>query len=129
MYYISSSFARISIILLIFTALQYIIRRSGKYSINCFFRKYHIGAGILMIITSFLHGIFAGNEITTTFKDAKIASNFFTLNLGTICFIVLLLLCITYLLRRLLTERWVILHRGLTILLILLTILHIYNEL
>ncbi|MDO5793417.1 MAG: hypothetical protein Q4Q00_04380 [Turicibacter sp.] len=129
MYYISIRFAWISIALLIFTALKYITRRSGKYSINSFFRKYHIVAGILMIITGFLHGIFAGNDITTTFKDVQIASKFFTLNLGTICFIILLLLWITYLLRRRLKKIWIIFHRRLTILLILLTILHIYNNL
>lgn len=129
MYYISIRFAWISIALLIFTALKYMTRRCGKYSINCFFRKYHIGAGILMIITSFLHGIFSGNDITTTFEDVQIASKFFTLNLGTICFIVLLLLWTPYLLRRRLKKRWIIFHRGLTILLILLTILHILNNL
>ena len=129
MYYISLRFAWISIALLIFTALKYITRRSGNYSINCFFRKYHIIAGILMIITSFLHGIFAGNEITTTFEDMKIASKLFTLNLGTACFIVTLFLCLTYLFRRRLKKRWMIFHRGLTVLLVLLAVLHIYSEL
>ena len=129
MYYISLRFAWISIALLIFTALKYITRRSGNYSINSFFRKYHIGAGLLMIITGFLHGIFSGNEITTTFEDMQIASKFFTLNLGTVCFIVTLFLWITYLLRRQLKKRWMIFHRGLTVLLILLTALHICSEL
>ena len=129
MYYISLRFAWISIALLIFTASKYITRRIGKRSINSFFRKYHIKAGILMIITSFLHGIFSGNEITTTFKDMQIDPNFFTLNLGTICFIILLFLWATYLLRKKLKKRWIILHRGLTILLILLTILHLLNNL
>ena len=82
-----------------------------------------------MIITGFLHGIFAGNEITTTFKDMQIASKFFTLNLGTACFIVTLFLWLTYLLRRQLKKRWMIFHRGLTALLILLTVLHVCSEL
>ena len=129
MYYISLRFAWISIALLIFTSLKYITRRSGNYSINRFFRKYHILAGILMIITGFLHGIFAGNEITTTFKDMQIASKFFTLNLGTACFIVTLFLWLTYLLRRQFKKRWMIFHRGLTALLILLTVLHVCSEL
>ena len=129
MYYISLRFAWISIALFIFTALKYITRRSKNYSINCFFRKYHIWAGILMIITGFLHGIFAGNEITTTFKDIQIASKFFTLNLGTACFIVILFLWLTYLFCRQLKKRWMIFHRGLTVLLILLTLLHICSEL
>lgn len=129
LYYISLRFAWISVALLIFTSFKYITRRSGKYSINCFFRKYHIPAGILMIITSLLHGIFAGNEITTTFENLQIASDFFTLNLGTACFSVILLLWLTYLLRRNLKKRWIVFHRGLTILLIVLTILHIYNNL
>lgn len=100
MYYISLRFAWISVALLIFTSLKYITIKSGKYSINCFFRKYHIPAGILMIITAFLHGIFAGNEITTTFENLQIAPVFFTLNLGRACFIVILLLWLTYLLRK-----------------------------
>lgn len=129
MYYISLRFAWISIALLIFTVLKHITRRSGKYSINRFFRKYHILAGILMIITSFLHGIFAGNEITTTFKDTQIASKFFTLNLGTAGFIVSLFLWLTYLLRKQLKKRWMIFHRELTVLLILLTVFHICIEL
>lgn len=82
-----------------------------------------------MIITGFLHGIFAGNEITTTFKDMQIASKFFTLNLGTSCFIVTLFLWLTYLLRRQLKKRWLIFHRGLTVLLILLIVLHVCSEL
>lgn len=129
MYYISLRFAWISIALLIFTALKYITRRSVNYSINCFFRKYHLIAGILMITTGFLHGIFAGNEITTTFEEMQIASKFFTLNLGTACFIVTLILWLTYLLRRRLKKRWMIFHRGLTVLLILLTVLHVCSEL
>ena len=59
-----------------------------------------------MIIAGFIHGIFAGNEITTTLKDTKIASKFFTLNLGTACFIVTLFLWLTYLLRKQLKKRW-----------------------
>ena len=129
MYYISLRFAWISIALLIFTALKYITRISGNHSINRFFRKYHIIAGKLMIITGFLHGIFAGNEITTNFKDMQIASGFFTLNLGTACFIVTLLLGITYLLRKKLKKRWIIFHRVLTALLILLTVLHVSSVL
>ena len=129
LYYISIRFAWISIALLIFTALKYITRRSGNYSINYFFRKYHIWAGILMIITGFLHGIFSGNEIMTSFEDMQIASKFFTLNLGTVCFIVTLFLWLTYLLRRQFKKRWIIIHRELTALLILLTVLHIYSEL
>lgn len=129
MYYISLRFAWISIALLIFTALKYVTRKSGNSSINHFFRKYHILAGKLMIITGFLHGIFAGNEITTTFKDRQIASKFFTLNLGTACFIVTLLLWLTYLLRKQFKKRWMIFHRGLTVLLILLVVLHVSSEL
>ena len=129
MYYISLRFAWISVALLIFTALKYIARRSGKHSINCFFRTYHIGVGILMLITGFLHGIFAGNDRTTSSEHIKIASEFFSLNLGTVCFIVMLLLYLTYLLRKKLKRRWIVYHRGLTILLILLTILHIFSEL
>lgn len=129
LYYISLRFAWISIALLIFTALKYVTRRRGTASINRFFRKYHILAGILMIITSFLHGIFAGNEITTTFKDMQIASKFFTVNLGTACFVVTLLLWFTYLLRKQLKKRWMIFHKGLTVLLILLIVVHVYSEL
>lgn len=51
-----------------------------------------------MIIISFLHGIFAVNEITTTFKVMHITSKLFTLNLGTACLIVKLFSWITYLL-------------------------------
>ena len=82
-----------------------------------------------MIITGFLHGIFSGNEIMTSFEDMQIASKFFTLNLGTVCFIVTLFLWLTYLLRRQFKKRWIIIHRELTALLILLTVLHIYSEL
>ena len=128
MYYISMRFAWISIALLVFTALKYITRRSSNYSINCFFRKYHIPAGILMIITGLLHGIFAGNEINSTFEDMKIAPELFTLNLGTACFIVTVFLWLTYLLRRQLKKKWMIFHRVLTVILILLTILHVYSK-
>ena len=82
-----------------------------------------------MIITGFLHGIFAGNEITTKAKDVQIASKFFTLNLGTACFIVTLFLWLIYLLRKQLKRTWIIFHRWLTVLLILLTVLHISSEL
>jgi F0F1-type ATP synthase membrane subunit c/vacuolar-type H+-ATPase subunit K len=129
LYYISLRFAWISIALLIFTALKYIARKSGNYSLNRFFRKYHILSGILMIITGLLHGIFAGNDINSTFEDMQIAPKLFTLNLGTACFIITLFLWTTYLLRRQLKKRWIIFHRILTALLILLTVLHVYSNL
>jgi hypothetical protein len=129
LYYISLRFAWISMALLIFTALKYITRRSRTYSINRFFRKYHILAGTLMIITGFLHGIFAGNEITTTFKDMQIASNFFYIKLRNsmlYCYVIFMAyLFITQTIKK----RWMIFHRGLTVLLILLTVLHVCNEL
>lgn len=129
MYYYSIRFAWISIALLIFISLKYIARKSGKQSINKFFKKYHILTGILMIITVSMHGIFAGNEITTTIEDIRIASKFFTLNLGTICFVIILALLSTYLLRRQLKKKWIIFHQGLTVLLLILVVLHICCEL
>lgn len=125
---ISEILAWFSAIFTILLALKYITRISRHRQLNSLFRKSHKHLGILMIITGFLHGVLAGNEKTTNLFDMQFMPKLFTLNLGTVCLFVALLLALTYMFRRKLKKRWMFLHRVLTIILLVLLILHVHVE-
>lgn len=78
--------------------------------INRFFRRIHKSLGIAVIFITLLH--------------CRFSSQHFGLNTGTICFWILLLILCTYLFRKNLKRKWILLHRELTALLWLLIILH-----
>ena len=125
---ISEILAWLSAILTILLAPKFITRISRHHQLNRLFRRSHKQFGLLMIITGLLHGILAGNEKTTTLFDMQFMPKLFTLNLGTICLFVSILLALTYVFRKKLKKRWMFLHQVLTIILLVLLILHVHEE-
>lgn len=125
---ISEILAWLSAIFTVLLALKYITRISRHHQLNCLFRKSHKQLGVLMIITALLHGVLASNKETTTLFDMQFMPKLFTLNLGTICLFVSLLLALTYMFRKKLKKRWMFLHRVLTVILLILLVLHVHEE-
>ncbi|GGH20941.1 ferric reductase-like transmembrane domain-containing protein [Paenibacillus segetis] len=125
---ISEILAWLAVIFTVLLALKYIARISKHRQLNRLFRKFHKHLGILMITTGLLHGILAGNEETTNLFDMQFMSKLFTLNLGSVCLFVAMLLALTYMFRKKLKKRWMFLHRLLTIILLVLLVLHVHEE-
>ena len=124
---ISVIFAWLTMICIVLTAVKYMARISKRKKFNVFFRKIHIPVGIFTIVFGLIHGILAGNAKNTTLENIDIGSLLFSFNWGTLCFVVIILLSITYLFRRFLKRYWFLLHRVFTIILIILTILHVLD--
>lgn len=125
---ISETIAWFVVIFTVLLALKYITRISRNRPLNRLFSKSHKHLGILMITTGLLHGVMAGNEKTTNLFDMQLMTKLFTLNLGTACFFVALLLALTYMFRKKLKKRWMFLHRLLTVILLVLIVLHVHDE-
>jgi DMSO/TMAO reductase YedYZ heme-binding membrane subunit len=125
---ISEIFAWLATVFTILLALKYITRISRNRKLNRLFSKSHKPLGILMLTTGLLHGVLAGNEKTTNLFDMQLMTKLFTFNLGTVCFLVALLLALTYMFRKKLKKRWMFLHRVLTVILLILLVLHVEEE-
>ncbi len=125
---ISEILAWLAAIFTVLLALKYIARKSKKRQVNRLFSKFHKHLGILMITTGLLHGVLAGNQKTTNLFDMQFMAKLFTLNLGTVCLFVALLLALTYMFRKKLKKRWMFLHRVLTVILLVLLVLHVHEE-
>lgn len=82
--------------------------------INKFLRKNHINLGYLFLISSLIHGIFSSYSIIS-------------FNYGTICLIIGLLLWYTFIEKKHIGKTWIQKHRELTVLLIIVTVLHIFE--
>ena len=111
----------------VMAALKYIARISKNPALNRFFHKCHIPFGVLLLVFGLAHGLLAGNPSWATLSDFSLAPVLFTWNWGTACLVLAALLGLTYLLRRTLKRRWMVLHRVLTVLLILVLALHLLN--
>lgn len=124
---ISLILAWAAVLFVVLTALKYVARisKSGKW--NRIFHKIHIPAGIALVILGLLHGLLAGNFADTQLADVRIGEIFFSLNWGTACFIVSVLLGISYLLRKSWKKNWMKIHRILTIFLLVLVVIHIVD--
>ena len=81
--------------------------------INKFLRKNHINLGYLFLISSLIHGILSSYSIIS-------------FNYGTICLIIGLLLWYTFIEKKHIGKTWIQKHRELTVLLIIVTVLHIF---
>lgn len=117
--------AWITVIFGIMTSLKYIARVSKSAKCNRFFHKIHIPAGIVLVITGLVHGLLAGNFADAKMSEAYIGAVLFSWNWGTACFIVSILLGITYLLRRTLKKKWMRVHRMLTVCFLILVMIHV----
>ncbi|MGN0321248.1 MAG: FMN-binding protein [Lachnospira sp.] len=109
------------------TSLKYIARISKSVRINKIFHHIHIPAGIAMVCIGLLHGLVAGNAPWTELKDVHIGTILLSLNWGTACLVVSVLLGISYLLRKILKKNWMRIHRILTVVLLVLIVVHIID--
>lgn len=74
----------------------------------------HAVYGVLLLITSFIHGILSGKK-----------TGMMTGKLAWLC--LLLLLCLSVLKRKMKKERWILIHRGFTVGLCILIVIHIIH--
>ena len=82
-------------------------KEKQRKSVDCFLRKIHI-------VVSLLHGIV---EIKAGNLDGMFS--------GKICFLLLILLWLSYGLKRVLKEKWMIVHRILAVLTVIAVIVHV----
>lgn len=82
--------------------------------INKFLRKNHINLGYLFLLSSFIHGVLSSYSIIS-------------FNYGTVDLIIGLLLWYTFINKKNIGKTWMQRHRELTALLIIVTILHIFE--
>lgn len=81
------------------------------FKVNKLLRKIHKELGVLAIALTFLH--------------CRISSQKLGMNTGTICLVFLILLWCTYIFRKQLKRKWIVLHRLITATLVLTLIAHI----
>lgn len=124
---ISMILAWLTVIFSILAGLKWIARKFGTKAVNRFFHNIHIPFGILALAVGLLHGILAGNPSFASLAEFTPAPVLFTLNYGSICFLSILLLAVSYLLRKKLRKYWMPAHRVLTILALLLLVLHLVD--
>lgn len=124
---ISMILAWLTVLFCLMAGLKWVARISNHRSANRFFHKIHIPFGILALIAGLLHGILAGNFPFATLTDFSVAPVLFTWNFGSFCFLCIILLAVSYLLRKKLRRYWMPVHRVLTVLTLLLLVLHLLD--
>ena len=118
-------FAWIAIILTFVLSIKYFVRKGAqtKGKNKAIFVKYnkilknsHIYIGIILILAGFIHGFFSTQSV-------------FSLNLGTICWILTILLGLNYSIRKKLNKikPWIIVHRILTVMMIFTLFWHVID--
>ena len=119
--------AWIGVLCVLTASCRYFARISRSAALNRVFHNLHIPAGIVLVLTGLLHGLMAGNFAGTSFADVHIGTVFFSFNWGTACFLAAILTGITYVLRKVLKKKWMVVHRFSTILLLCLLLIHILD--
>jgi uncharacterized protein with FMN-binding domain len=116
-------FAWISVLLTVFLCSIYILKKAiikskgnNTYLVSLYktLKKHHKLVGILLVITGLVHGYFSSESILS-------------LNLGTVAWIVSILLGLNWMARKLLSKYkgWIYYHRILTVVFLLTIILHV----
>ena len=124
---ISMILAWLTVCFCLLAALKWVARKTKNKAANRFFHKIHIPFGVLALVTGLIHGIFAGNPGFATLLDFTPAPLLFNLNFGSICFLWVILLGVSYLLRKKLRKYWMPVHRVLTVLMLLFLLLHLID--
>ena len=106
------------------TAVRYLARISRNQTWNRLFHKLHIPTGLLALGFGLAHGLLAGN-----FPGGRVMLGpvLFTLNWGSLCIVLLLLLLLSYLLRKQLKRAWMPIHRVMTVLLVAVLAVHLLD--
>lgn len=121
--FLNFGFAWFSVLLTIVLSIIYILRKvivksNGKniylVSLNRILSKHHKILGIILVITGLIHGYFSSESI-------------FSLNMGTVAWIISVLLGLNWMARKALSKYkgWIYYHRVLTVAFILTIILHL----
>lgn len=109
-------FAWVSTISMIMLSIIWLIRILNKkdkfQKTNKWLRKNHINLGYVFLVSSFAHGMLSSFSV-------------FSINYGTVTLIVGVLICYTYKFRKNMGKKWIKHHRELTILIFILTAIHI----
>ena len=119
---ISMLLAWCAVLCVLLTAVRYPARVSKRPACNRLFHKLHIPAGVLALLFGLIHGLLAGS---LPVGSITIGSMLLTLNWGSVCFLLMLLLGVSYLLRRQLKRAWLPVHRVLTVLLLAALVVHL----
>lgn len=117
--------AWIAVILVLLTAIIYILRIVARRSerlkpalqrLNRFLRKHHKLLGLLLIIAGLIHGLFSSDTV-------------WSLNLGTVCWVLSVLLGLNWLLKKHFrkSKSWMFYHRWLTIVFLASLALHLFD--
>ena len=117
--------AWLAVICALATAFKYLAKKNRK--LNRVFHNIHIPLGICLIVLGLIHGLLAGNPIGTKPSQAYFGTVLFTANMGTVCFVLSVLLGATYLFRKKLKKNWMKLHRILTVLFIAAIVIHVFQ--
>lgn len=104
------------------TAVRYLVRIGKNPKWNRLFHKLHIPTGLLALGFGLAHGLLAGN---LPGGRVFLAPVLLTFNWGSLCFVWMLLLLLSYLLRKQLKKVWMPVHRGLTVLLLVVLAVHL----
>lgn len=117
--------AWIAVVCAVLTAGKYFAKKNKAW--NKLFHRIHIPLGIVLIAAGLIHGLFAGNLPGAPWKDVMIGSLLFTWNMGTVCFVLSVLLGVSYLLRKQWRKQWMPVHRLLTVLLAVALVIHVFQ--
>lgn len=123
--FLNFSFAWIAVIFTILSSIIFIFRKVIiKYklkgtvinTLNKYLRKYHKHIGITVVLTGLIHGLFSSEDV-------------FSINLGTIAWIISILLGVNWSVRKYLSKykSWMYYHRIITVIFIFTIGLHIYD--
>lgn len=122
---ISLSTAWIATICAGLTAVKFFVKKNKR--LNRIFHDIHIPLGVVLIVAGLVHGLAAGNPLGTSFTQASFGQLLFTWNMGTLCFVLSILLGLTYVLRKILKKNWMKLHRILTVVFVVTIVIHVYQ--
>lgn len=116
---LSVIFAWIAAISVVLLSIIYILRKiAGKktgtllYRVNKSLRKYHKPLGIIAIVTGIIHGLYSSIPL-------------FSINIGTILIIFIILLGISFIIRKNMKGKWAFAHRFMALTVCILLIIHI----
>lgn len=121
---ISMILAWAAVVCVLLTAARYLARISKNPTCNRLFHKLHIPTGLLALGFGLLHGLLAGNFPG---GNLLLGSMLLTLNWGSVCFVLMLLLLFNYLLKKQLKRIWMPVHRVLTLLLLAALTVHLWD--
>lgn len=123
--FLNFGLAWVSVFLTVFLSIIYFLRilsrRPGKFKdnlnkLNKSLRKNHKLIGIVLVVTGLVHGLFSSESV-------------FSLNLGTVAWIISILLGLNWLLRKYFARMkgWMHYHRALTMVFVLVIVWHVID--